>query len=253
MTTLITPVEVDQSARLRGGLLDVARPAPAGWERGGLAFDFHTCREPDVVNKCVALVDEPARPNPSSFPMFPIEQGNTCSTIGGVPQEAHVLDRLDSTTEWALGRQLALDVVGTGAPSLSDATVLGVCGDVISGVSSLLQTAVDRSFGMALVLHATVRGAVYLASSQLITDRGVIKGLNIPVIISPGYPNPGLDTVRFWVTGQVWAGVSSPDVFADVDWQKNNETARAMRLGIVAFDPCVNLAVDVVVGNCLNA
>lgn len=261
--TLVNPVELDQSARHRGGILASALPLPEGWTRG-IAVNLYGCGEPIVRDKCVTAVDEPHRPGVAEYAPFPIEQGSTCSTLTDIDHEARARDRLDATTEWALGQQLALDVVGTGNPSFADAILLGTTAtetpysSVVAAVACLEQAAADAGFGARWVLHSSVRGAAYLAyhgrglaefdpSGQLRSPAGA------PVIISPGYPSEGAseNTVRYWVTGSVWAGVSAVDVHSGTpDFRRNSLDGWAMRVGLVAFDPCINFAIDAVVPTC---
>lgn len=249
-STLVAPAELDQSARARGGLLSVALPPPEGWMRG-IAVNFHGCGEPILRDKCIAAVDTPHRPGVAEFPAFPIEQSSTCSTLSDIDHEEHARDRLDATTEWALGRQLATDQAGTGAPSLEDATVLGTMDllELATAVGCLEQAAADTGFGARWVLHAPVRAAAYLAERRLNIDGFTPSGQRW--IFSPGYPSNIGTTMGLWATGVVWAAVSGVDVHSGTaDFRRNSLDGWAMRTGIVAFDPCINLAIGVNVPAC---
>lgn len=246
---LVQTVEVNQSARVRGGVLDVALPAPEGWERG-LAIQFYGCGEPILRDKCFTAIDEPARPTAAQFGIFPIEQGSTCSTIGQTNNSEHAQRRLEQTSEWAVGRELQTGQASPDSPSLNDADVLGTIAgaDFKTAVGCLEQAAADLGFGARWFLHAPVRAAAYLKEPLLLEDGFSPSGA--PWIISPGYEPQGATTVRLWATGPVWAAVDDIIVHDTPDWQRNSGLAMALRGGIVAFDPCINIAVDVTVPAC---
>lgn len=238
-----------QSTPGRGGLLSAALPAPEGWE-GGLAIPFYGCGEPILRDKCVTSVDVPHRTSVAEFPSFPIEQGSTCSTLSQLDHEEFALARLNATTEWAMGRQLATDQVGLGGPSFLDSTDLGVSEDVVAGIGCLEEEVAMTSFGSRYFLHASPRTAAALRAAKMIDNDGRSPS-GARWIISPGYA--GLDEGRVWATGAVWAATSVPDVHAAVSHRVNDDTAFALRAGIVAFDPCINLTLTVPVGACPTA
>lgn len=249
---LLTPTQVDQSARMPGGLLAKSLPAPAGWERGGIAIPFYGCGEPILRDKCVVGEDVPHEGGvPASFPAVPIEQGSMCSTTGPDSLIGTARDRFTATADWALSRQLQTDQADTGAPKLDDATSLGVVADAdfATAVGCLEQAAANSGFGAVWVLHTTVRGASYLAQQGLMTIDGFTPA-GARVIIGSGYANPDGTTVTLWATGQVWASITDPDTLEGVAWRTNNIEAWARGVGVVAFDPCLNISVDITVPDC---
>lgn len=254
MVGLLTPAVVDQSARMPGGVLSRALPAPAGWERGGLVIPFYGCGEPVLRDKCVEAVDVPHRDSVGEFHAIPIEQGSTCSTSGRDEQAAHALDRFAATSDWALGRQLQTDQIDSGSPSLNDATPLGTVAnaDFVGAVGCLEQAAADAGVGARFVLHAPVRAAAYLADRGLIDENGRSPS-GADWIISAGYethPTTPTTTVRLYATGTVWASISTPDVIDTVAHRINDADAWARGLGVVAFDPCILESIDVTVPAC---
>lgn len=249
VTQLLTPVVVDQSARMPGGLLAKSLPAPSGWERGGLAIPFYGCGEPVLRDKCIEAEDVPhQRGEVGEFPAIPIEQGAMCSTSGPDTLTDQALSRFTGTSDWALSRQLQSDAIGFGSPKLDDANPTGpvAAADFTTALSGLEQDAADAGFGTVWVIHTSVRGASYLKALNLIDDNG-LSPTGAKVIVGSGYTNPNGTTVRLWATGPVWASISAPEAIEGVAWRQNNLESWARGIGIVAFDPCVLVAVDVTV------
>lgn len=243
--TLMEAAEVEVDAR-DGGLLGAALPAPSGWTQG-LSIPFYGCGEPLLQDRCVTSNDAAHRTGVADFHPFGISQGATCSTLSRLDQKRHAEGRLDSTTEWAVARQLATDGLNLGTPSFADGISLGTVagGDFVLAVATLEQAAADAGFGAQWWLHGPVKAAAYLADARQMKEG--VSPSGAPWVISPGYPVQGATTIRLWATGPVWASVSDPYVLNDVNWTINDDTAYANRDAIVAFDPCVNLYIDVTV------
>lgn len=242
---LLEPAEVEIATR-PGGLLGAALAAPAGWQQG-LSIPFYGCGEPLLQNRCASSNDEPHRVGVAEFLPFGINQGATCSTLSRLDQGKHARGRLDSTTEWAVARQLATDGLGLNTPSFADGISLGTVadGDFVTAVAALEQAAADAGFGAVWWLHAPIKAAAYLAKADQIKDGHSATGA--PWVVSPGYPVQGPTTIRLWATGPVWAGVSDSVVLDAVDWNVNEDTAYANRDAVVAFDPCINIHIDITV------
>jgi hypothetical protein len=240
-------VEVEQAVR-SGGILTAALPAPQGWMQG-LSIPFYGCGEPVLSDRCVTADDtvDLNKPVVSQFQPFGISQSAACSSLSRLDQKAHAQGRLDSTTEWAVGRQLATDGLGLGTPSLADGTSLGTVadGNFAQAVGELEQAAADAGFGTQWWLHGPVKAAAFLTESRSLL--GKISPTGAPWVISVGYPVQSATTVRLWVTGSVWVGVDEPFVLNDLDRRNNNDEAFANRSAIVAFDPCINFYIDVTV------
>jgi hypothetical protein len=244
--TLAEVAEVEVEAR-GGGLLGMALSAPPGWAQG-LSIPFYGCGEPVLQDRCVTANDEPQRAGGGvGFMPFGISQGATCSTLSRLDQKKHASGRLDSTTEWAVARQLATNALGLDSPSFDDGDSLGVVagGDFVLAVGTLEQAAADAGFGAQWWLHAPVKAAAFLARYDLLN--GTRSPTGAPWVISPGYPVEGPTTLRLWATGPVWAAVDEPFVLNDIDRRGNEDTAYAQRSAIVAFDPCVNLFIDITI------
>ena len=247
MTTLMGGVEVEVDTRPAGrGILAKALPAPAGWMQG-LSIPFYGCGEPVLADRCVTANDEPHRTAVAEFQPYGIQQGATCSSLSRLDQKAHAEGRLDSTTEWAVARQLATDVLGLGTPSFDDGVDLGTVADrdFVLAVATLEQAAADAGFGSQWWLHAPVKAAAFLNANASLLSDGHLSPSGAPWVISPGYPVEGPTTIRLWATGPVWVGVDDPFVIGDLDRTNNDDTAFAQRSAIAAFDPCINLYIDI--------
>lgn len=247
---LMDTVDVEVDTRPGGlGILAAALPAPTGWLQG-LSIPFYGCGEPILQDRCATANDEPNRGAPAAgFIPFGIMQSASCSTLSRLDQKRHAEGRLDSTTEWAVGRQLATDGLGLGTPSFADGTNLGTVadGDFILAVGTLEQAAADAGFGAQWWLHGPIKAASYLAAFNLKDNDDNQSPSNARWVMSPGYPVEGPTTIRLWATGPVWVGVDEPFVLNDIDRRGNEDTAYAQRSAIVAFDPCVNLFIDITV------
>jgi hypothetical protein len=245
--TLMEGVEVEAPDVRSGGILDISLPAPQGWMQG-LSIPFYGCGEPEVVDRCVTAEDVPLHKTAvAEFHPFGIRQSATCSSLSRLDQKKHAEGRLDSTTEWAVARQLATDGVGLGTPSFDDGVNLGVVadGNFALAVGTLEQAAADAGFGAQWWLHAPVKAAAFLAEADLLN--GTRSPTGAPWVVSVGYPVQGATTIRLWATGPVWAAVDEAFVLNDLDRRNNADEAFAQRSAIVAFDPCINLHIDVTV------
>ena len=193
MTNMLTE-SVDLKAEVRkGGLLGTALEAPQGWAQG-LSVPFYGCSEPLLQDRCVTANDVPGQSAVADFFPFGINQGAECSTLSRIDQGRHAEGRLDSTTEWAVARQLATDNLGLGTPSFEDGVSLGTVplADFTVAVATLEQAAADTGFGAAWWLHAPVKAAAFLANRYLIEEGMSPSGA--PWVISPGYPVQGPTT-----------------------------------------------------------
>lgn len=243
--TLMEGVEVEVDTR-PGGVLAAAKPAPQGWMQG-LSIPFYGCGEPLLQDRCVTANDVPHKTAVAEFHPFGISQGASCSTLSRLDQKRHAEGRLDSTSEWAVARQLATDGLGLGTPSFADGVSLGTVsdGDFVLAVATLEQAAADAGFGSQWWLHAPIKAAAFLVDTQQLKEDKSPSGA--PWVISPGYPVQGGTTIRLWATGPVWASVDEAFVMNAIDRRNNEDEAYAQRSAIVAFDPCVNLFIDVTV------
>lgn len=266
---LLERVALPQGRRLRGGLLDSAETLPEGWERG-IRFRTIGCVPPEVLGVCEVGDPEDVRPSAAEFRPAWLRTNAVCALMSQVGTVNLALNRLEAVTEWGLARMLATGggtEVGSNPPNVNllDATSVHASSgateaDVVNTVSCLEQAVADTGYGAAAVLHAPFRAAAWLRSNHLMDwfDGAWYSPSGLRWIISPGYPQ-GEDfvTTTIWATGPVWAAVDESYVLAQanaqgrtVDWQTNLDAAYSQRLGLAAFDPCLNLAASFVAPAC---
>lgn len=254
MDILAERTSLGNGARIRGGLLANAYPLPDGWEHG-ITFLGTGCSEPELSGPCTITDRTEVRPGAANIfePIF-INQSSGCSMLSKVGNVDIATNRLESTTEWALGRALAL---GAGDnPALADGTSISTGASFIEAVSCLEQAAADVGFGAEVFLHAPLRAAAFLMEKSLVMD-GLFSPSGFQWIFSPGYPTTSETEVTIWATGSVFAGVNAAETLVDgvtgqppVGWRQNTAAAYRQRLGLAAFDPCLNLSATITVNAC---
>lgn len=227
--TLSNPTWIPQRM-WEGGLVDRGLPFPEGVEwRTGVRFNSTGCVAPLLQDACIPTDKEPTRiGDENEFLPTNVIQPVECATIGNIDLERLARERLDATTEWALGQSLLL---GTATdpdnPALSDATPVAYdCAR--AALAATMALAAAASFGSALTVHLTVDAAVLLAQDIAAIDWATF-------IVSPGYgAGP-----QIWVTGPTFVGVDSEIVLSGTLQVQNTSQEIAERLVLAAFDPCV--------------
>lgn len=254
MSTLAEAIDLGSVGFIRGGLLANAYPLPDGWENG-IAFLGTGCAEPQISAPCTITDRTEVRPGDASVfePIF-IEQSSACSMLSKIGNVDIAANRLDATTEWALGRALASGS-GSTNPALFDGESVSTGSDVVAAISCIEQAAADVGFGAEVFLHAPLRAAAFLAEKSQIID-GMFSPSGFRWIFSPGYPADA-NSVTIWATGSVFASVSPAETLVDgvtglppVGWRQNTGAAYRQRIGLAAFDPCLNLSATFTVPAC---
>jgi hypothetical protein len=266
MADLLTErVRLGNGARIRGGILANAYPLPDGWEQG-VSFFGTGCSEPQVIGACEVSDLTLIRPGDGNIftPVY-INQTAACSMLSKVGVVDIATNRLESTTEWAMGRVLATGLE-TDNPSFLDAENVSASDDienvglsVVNAVSCLEQAAADVGFGAEVFLHAPMRAAAYLANAGVMSESYYSAG-GIPWIISPGYPvesGEESDTITLWATGSIFASVGEAEALVDgitgrppQGWRVNTNASVRQRIGLAAFDPCLNISATFTVPAC---
>lgn len=265
---LVERVDLGNGFRIRGGLLANAYPLPDGWEHG-VSFRGTGCSEPQIVGPCAVTDRTETRPGDDNVfePIF-ITQSAACSMLSKVGTVDMAANRLEATSEWALGRALATGLGSETNISFADAdniahadydpTTIGL--SVVNAVSCLEQAAADLGFGAEIMLHAPMRAASYLAEAGVMSESYYSAG-GLPWIISPGYPvetEGDETTITIWATGSVFAAVGDAYLLTDgvtgqrpFGWRTNTDAAFQQRIGLAAFDPCLNLSASFTVPACI--
>lgn len=248
--TLKTAIELPSPTRVGGGLLSAARPLPNGWERGVL-FNGSTCLGPASWPYC--LPEESPAPSPgekqldtasdlAEFEPTGIYQGVECTTFSQSRAATLATEALDVTAEYQLGLELATGVE-TNNPNLSTATPTSV-GDVVAALASIEDQVAGALFGRLAYIHVSPGMLTELVATDLVYREGRTwrSPMGHTVVASPGYVTLG-DTIH--ATAEVFASLSVPETRVDVDRSINQSVAYAEQIGLAAFDPCFNIAVEV--------
>jgi hypothetical protein len=227
--TMSNPTWIPQQP-WKGGLVDRGLPFPEGVEwRTGVRFNSTGCVAPLLQDACVPAEKTPTRlGDEHEFLPTNVLQPVECATNGNIDLERLARERLDSTTEWALGESLRL---GTATepdnPALIDAPVVAY-GCAEEALSKTLALAAQASFGSRLTVHLTVEAAALLYDQIAVIDW-------VTFIVSPGYGTGA----QIWVTGPVHVGVDDQVMLSGVLQVENTKQFIAERLVLAAFDPCV--------------
>jgi len=241
-------VDLPSPARV-GGLLAAARPLPAGWERG-VQFNGSTCLPPAPWPYCPADESpgpEPKQANaPSSVAVFEptgIFQAVECTTKSRERAGELASEALAATADFQLGFELANGAV-TGNPSFADATTT-TAPDVLTALADLESGIASGLYGRLAFIHVSPGMLVYLTDAC----RGVHRDgrawrspMGNLIVASPGYVDLGSTLVA---TGEVYAETSVPETRVDIDRAVNQTVAYGEQVGLAAFDPCFNIAVEV--------
>lgn len=240
--TLTTPAEVTIAPLRPHGVLTAAAPAPEGWELGGVQVP-NSCGKFQVVGGCASFEsDAPSGAEASEFGAFLIQEDVVCGTAGSADTEAIARSTLLARTDDALAHVLLNGIASSNDDTtLLEATPLGDASDIIHAVSLLEESIGESMIGQG-ALHAPSGVAAYLMSAGLIDQNGRSPAGH-PWIISGAYPTESGE-FTLYATGKVWASVGPIEVGEVVDRKMNRRIGRASRVGIVAFDTCLNVSIN---------
>jgi hypothetical protein len=248
--TLKTAIELPSPTRLGGGLLAASRPLPDGWTRGVL-FNGSTCLGPASWPYCLPAESPPSpggtklldtASDVAEFEPTGIYQGVECTTLSQTRAATLATEALDVTAEYQLGLELATGA-DTENPSLADATP-ATAGDVVAAMAAIEDSVAGALFGRLAFIHVSPGMLTQLIALRLVYREGRTwrSPMGHVVVASPGYVTLG-DTIH--ATAEVFASLSVPETRVDVDRSINQSVAYAEQVGLAAFDPCFNIAVEV--------
>jgi hypothetical protein len=199
---------------------------------------FPYCNSPDSPTAKVSQ----RPPDAETFEPVGITVTVDCSTLGGDPQK-FAEQGLEIVREQVLGVELATGIT-TGNPSLADATALPGAGTGYAPALAILEQYMAESLGGRLgFVHATAADLVMLVAADVVDREGMTyrtPGGHV-VVSSPGYEFNG----TLHATGEVYAETAGAGTLNAVDRNVNTRYVTAEELGIVVFDPCFNISVDV--------
>lgn len=232
---------------LPGGLLNSSRRLSGPWQRG-VEFSTSACIPGNLFPFCgtegTDTKTSGSAPAVAEFESVVTYTAVNCSTLGKPNDDelrAYANQALAIQAEVQLGETMAF---GTTNESLTDATTVGSGTTEVEALAVLEDELAD--------LLGNVQGTVHVSPGTLtflFAEGAVIQNLNgtfqTPnghvVVASPGYV--GLEGI--YGTGPVFANHEPSMVLSDIDRSVNTGTVRAEGIGIVAFDPCVNIHVTI--------
>lgn len=259
------PVTMTQPSPMGGGLLEQALALPAGWERGGVAFEDANCLLPTVMGQCPEGEDlKPTdRPDWDEFRTYTLIQAVECTTMGGTDVAAMSREELARTGSFALAREMLTGVASardtpdalTPNPSLAGvATDLGADFESVAAALACMESQLaELNAGRGGVILAPIAFATQALAERVIWRDGArwrtVTGA--PVIVSGGFDGrapaavvPPADgaPVYAYATTAVWAGVGAVDTYGDVNRSVNTAASRAEQVALAAFSTCAVVA-----------
>lgn len=232
--TLSNPTWIPQQP-WKGGLVDRGLSFPDGVEwRTGVRFNSTGCVTPLLQDACAPTGEKTPTGIGDEREFLPtnVVQPVECATIGNIDLERLARERLETTTEYALGEVLALDPLTLGNPKLTDA-VPTEYGCAKEALAATLAIAAVNGRGTRLTVHANVSAAVHLAHEMVLIDW-------VDWIVSPGYETaPQTAGPQIWVTGPTYVGVEDQIHLSGTLQVQNTKQEIAERVVLAAFDPCV--------------
>ena len=259
---LPVPVTMDPGSAPAGGLLALSRGLPDRWERG-ISWADTSCTRPVAMGEC-PTADDLKPPQPVSVETFrPVEliQSIECTTLGGGPAGLAGL-ALDATRDYALAHELLTGEASArdasdpehANPSLVGAAVdLGAFPFLAQAVACLDQRLASATAGRGGYLLVGADMATYLLANRLIWRDGARwrTAAGSTVIVSAGFDGRGPgDTappaagaaLAIYAVANVWTGIGSRSLLADVNRANNTATERAEDLALAAFTTCAVFA-----------
>lgn len=237
-------INLGQSPRVEGGLLDRALPLPAGWERGVTGIGTDGCLAAGVHLYCPDT--SPGSPaekqyqslDTFSFEPFVVEVSVVCSNLGiTFEAEAAARSAAEVKAEAVLGAELATGTV-TGNSSFADAVDFGLWADPVDALSGLEGVIASNAGGFLGYVHIAPSDLVLLvAANALWRD---LSGWRTPgghvVISSPGYQD-SLEGILV-ATPVVHAEVGAVTGIVAQDRRLNRRMATFEAPVLAVYDPC---------------
>lgn len=247
--SLKATVAVPLPESLPGGLLASSQRLEGPWQRG-VEFVTSACIPGNLYPFCAESPVEKAAGTANTGAEF--ESVGTyvvvnCSTLGGRASRDDLRNYGSQALAIQAETQLALELATgtvTGNVALVDGTDVGSAATPVEALALLENELAD--------ILGNVKGTIHMSPGMLTTlyaAGAIIQNLNggfttangNVVIASPGYA--GLTAIHG--TGPIYANHQTDQVLEDVERSQNTLTVRAEGIGIVAFDPCANIYVEI--------
>lgn len=240
MATLAASAVLTPSAR-PNGLLSVLNPLPRGWERG-LDVLPGSVLSPVCLGPCTGQTGEPQQPGDvTRFTPVQISQYTYCSALGRPDVDAYSRAGVETSIGYALSSALVTGTC-TENPQLQDATDVGDATTAVDAICQLEEALETRLYGRLGVIHVplghscnlvdVVYRDTYLGRPVWRTYAG-----NLVVIHGTGDVLYG--------TGELWGDWTTVETSSYVDRSINNVEVRADIVGMVVFDPAINISVNI--------
>jgi hypothetical protein len=234
------PIPVDLlPTALPGGVLASASTLPGGWETG-VEFLSDGCLTPERVAICPDEYEgETDVVGSATFLPIDLRQGVRCSSLARLDVAGVAATTLEVTDEYLMGAELQ-DGLASGNPCLNDATVLGVADTPEAGVAMIEAAGCIALAGRLIVIHVPPCFAIYLPDICYRDTEGNWRTpLGSLVVMSPGYTG-----TTAYGTGEIYAAVGTVGTNERMDRDVNVDEGWAERPGIIVFDPCWIVAVE---------
>lgn len=238
--TIPIPAVLVPSAR-PNGLLSVLNPLPSGWERG-VDVLINSVLSPVCFGPCSGQAGEPERPGEVvRFVPAQISQYVYCSTLG----RPDMRETAEAANRTSIGYALS-SVLVTGSctenPQLQDGTDVGDAATAIEAICAVEAALEPLLHGRLGVIHVPVGHSCNLVDAvyqDTYNGRRVLRTWAGNLVAVHGTGD------RVYGTGELWGDWTVVDTQEYVDRSVNNVEARADILGMVVFDPAVNVYVDI--------
>lgn len=228
-------------SRRPNGLLEVLNPLPDGWERG-VDVLINSVLSPVCYGPCPGQTGEPERPGEvTRFTPVQISQYVYCSTLGRPDVEATARAGVESSIGFALSSVLVTGSCTTN-PQLADATDVGDATGVLDAIGQVEGALEPLLHGRLGVIHVPINHSVDLVDGvfpSTYNRRPVLRTWSGNLVVIHGVGD------RVYGTGELWGAWQTVDTVDYVDRSVNNHEARSDIIGLVVFDPAVNVYVDI--------